>query len=165
MDLIRRLYHFTDTRNLDRIREFGGLYSKAKLREMGLLKQVFCGGNDWSEDADALFGMDGFVHLCLRDNHPMEYIAKRDGRIVEATFLEVSQKVLEIGGTLYSPGVSNKSGMAHVPIAQAHGSIDFEVLYGGLDWTNPEVKERLQAAEKCEILVPGFVPAEMIRGL
>jgi hypothetical protein len=28
-----------------------------------------------------MFGLDGYVHLCFRGNHPMEHIATVEGRI------------------------------------------------------------------------------------
>jgi len=31
------------------------------------------------------------------------------------------------------------------------------------DWRDPAIKQRLVQAEKCEILVPGFIPLELIR--
>ena len=33
-----------------------------------------------------------------------------------------------------------------------------QVLYTRMDWNVAEIQERLQAAEKCEILVPDHVP-------
>src|SRR5207248_10665715 len=55
LDQISWLFHFTDSRNLGSIRDRGGLYSKAKLDEMGI--KVYTGGNQWSLDADKIFGM------------------------------------------------------------------------------------------------------------
>ncbi len=41
--------------------------------------------------------------------------------------------------------------------------IDHEVLYTRTDWRDPAIQQRLSQAEKCEILVPGFIPLELIR--
>jgi hypothetical protein len=73
------LYHFTDSRNLRLIRELNGLWSTAKLREMGI--EFYSGGNEHSLDADQMFGMDEYVHLCFTTKHPMAYLATKDGRI------------------------------------------------------------------------------------
>jgi hypothetical protein len=155
---IRGLYHFTDSRNVTSIRELGGLYSRARLREMSV--EYHPGGNDWSLDADEMFGMDKFVHLCFRTNHPMEYIAKQEGRIERTTWLYVDPRVLWLNGLMYSHGVSNKSGIEIYPIRDAVDMIDFEVICSRTDWRDPLIKARLDHAEKCEILVPDHVPLE-----
>src|SRR5438477_10882132 len=69
------LYHFTDTRNLASIREHGGTYSLEQIERRGIEIPVF-GGDDTSQDSDRSSGMDGYVHLCFRPHHPMEFRAK-----------------------------------------------------------------------------------------
>lgn len=158
LNRIAWLYHFTDSRNVASIRELGGLYSREELDR--LRQEYFAGGNDWSFDADELFGMHRFVHFCLRSNHPLEFLARADGRIERTTWLYVDRSVLDIEGVMFSNGVSNKSGVEIMPIgdAVARGLIDFEVLYTRTNWRDPEIKARLDHAERCEILVPNRVP-------
>jgi hypothetical protein len=92
---ITRLYHFTDRRNLPLIRELGGLLPASELAKQSV--QVPApGGNEWSRDADAMSDMDRYVHLCFRPNHPMEYLARQDGRIGDTIFLEIHPAVLKI---------------------------------------------------------------------
>ena len=77
---ITLLYHFTDRRNLPSIRKHGGLYPATKLAK----KQIEVpapGGNDWSRDADGMKGVDAYIHVCFRATHPMEYVARAEGRI------------------------------------------------------------------------------------
>ena len=109
--------------------------------------------------------LDKYVHLCFKNNHPMEYAARQDGRIEDSIFLWIHPKVLEFDGVLFTPGVSNKSGLRIHPIDEARELIDFEVLYTRTDWSDPEIQKRLQRAEKCEILVPNEIPLELIRNL
>ncbi len=85
---VTSFYHFTDQKNAASIRERGGLYSLAALREMGI-EIPAPGGNDWSHDADAMKGLDQYVHLCFRPNHPMEYVARQDGRITDPVYLQI----------------------------------------------------------------------------
>jgi|SRR5579883_2173490 hypothetical protein len=161
---VTALYHFTDRRNLPLIRQLGGLYSLAKLKEM----QVVIpnpGGNEWSHDADKLKGMDGYVHLCFKPNHPMEHLAREDKRIGESIFLQVHPDVLKWDGVKYSAGVSNKSGVPIHTIDEAKKLIDFEILFTRTDWKNPTIQQKLQLAEKCEILVPNHIPLEFIRNI
>lgn len=161
---VHTLYHFTDRRNLGMIRELGGLYPWASLQEMGI-EVPAAGGNEWSRDADSFKGMDQYVHLCFRPNHPMEHIARREGRIADSVFLQVHPSVLELDGVLYTPDVANKSGVPSYTLDEAAELIDFEVLYTRTDWRDPQIHERLQQAEKSEILVPHKVPLELIRNL
>jgi ssDNA thymidine ADP-ribosyltransferase, DarT len=164
LTLIRCLYHFTDTRNLPLIRQRQGLFSLAVLRRDGAIVPS-PGGNEWSHDADRRGGLDQYVHLCFRKQHPMEYRAKQEGRIADSIFLEISADILTIPGVLFTPDVSNKSGVSRHTLEQARKMIDFEVLYTRTDWRDPAIRERLQNAAKCEILVPGGVPLTMIRNL
>ena len=160
-ELLKRitwLHHFTDTRNLPKIKELGGLYSRHKLKKMGV-DGYHTGGNQWSLDADEMFGMEKYVHLCLRTNHPMDHIARNEGRIEKTAWLYIdAASVFKHDGVLYSYGVSNKSGMKIVPIEEAAKDIDFQVLCTRTDWHDPDVNARLCHAELCEILVPTHFP-------
>lgn len=158
------LFHFTDPRNLANIRELGGIYPTATLREMGI-DVVAPGGNQLSQDLDKKKGLDKFVHLCFRPVHPMAYVAHKAGRIDAPIFLAVSPEVLDWEGVMFTPDVANKTGVPMFPIKEAEGIIDYEVLYTRMDWRDPAVKGRLDQAEKCEILVPHQIPIELIRNL
>ncbi|WP_064697204.1 DarT ssDNA thymidine ADP-ribosyltransferase family protein [Rhizobium aegyptiacum] len=155
------LYHFTDRRNLQLIRDNGGLYPLAELDRRGV-KVPAPGGNDWSRDADAAKGMGNYVHLCFRNNHPMEHVARQEGRITDTIFLRISPSVLQFEGVRFTNDVSNKSGVESVPIAEAAPHIDFQVLYTWTDWKDPAIKQRLQQAEKYEVLVPTLIPLNLI---
>lgn len=74
------LYHFTDRRNLELIRKLGGLYPLAELRRRDVAVPA-PGGNEWSWDANGIKGFDEYVHLCFRATHPMEFVARAEGRI------------------------------------------------------------------------------------
>lgn len=152
------LYHFTDTGNLPRIKEMGGLYSRYLLEQKGV-DGYRTGGNQWSLDADQICGMDKYVHLCLKPNHALEYLARDDGRIEKTAWLYIdAASVFQTAGVLYSYGVSNKSGVKICPIQEAASDIDFQVLYTRTDWYDPEINARLRHAELCEILVPEHIP-------
>ena len=161
---ITLLYHFTDRRNVPIIRRHGGLYPMAELKRLGISVPA-AGGNEWSQDADGYFGMDKYVHLCFRSNHPMEFLARQEGRIQDSIFLEIHPSVLQWPGVMFTPDVSNKSGVSTHTIAQARTMIDFQVLYTRTDWSDPVIQQRLKQAEKCEILVPQLIPLTHIRNL
>lgn len=160
---IRLLWHFTDHRNGQSIRKLGGLWSRAELARKPA--EFRPGGNQWSFDADEITGMDRYVHLCLRRNHPMEFLARQDGRIERTDWIRVDKAIFQIEGVLYSHGVSNQSGMKIVPIQDALDLIDFEMVCGSPDPRDPEVKARLDRAERCEVLVPDHVPLRYLSWL
>lgn len=153
-------YHFTDTKNLPSIRQHG-LLSMRTLRASQI--DTTCGGNDWSLDADRRFGMDAYVHLCFFSEHPMEWLARQDGRIEQSRFLRIAPEVLRIPGVLITDGVSNKADMKPQPAEDMIGKLDLKVIYTRTDWKDPEVQERLKAARRCEVLVPDRVPVALIK--
>lgn len=158
------LYHFTDRRNVPLIREMGGLFPLSDM----LRKHVVIpapGGNQWSHDADALRGVDKYVHLCLRNSHPMEFMARQEGRIIDTIFLQIHPSVLQIPGVLFTSDVSNKAGVEPISLNEAEKLIDFPVLYTQTDWSDPAIQQRLKQAEKCEILVPDHIPIGLIRNI
>ena len=120
---VTAFYHFTDRRNLELIREFRKLLSLAKLRELEIEISA-PGGNDWSHQADEKIGLDEYVHLCFKNNHPMEYVARKDGRIEDSIFLRIHPEVLEFEGVKFTPDVSNKAGVPIYSIDDAHEMID-----------------------------------------
>ena len=127
------LYHFTDSRNLPLIRELGGLWSTAKLREMRI--KFYAGGNQHSLDADQMFGMDRYVHLCFTMKHPMAYLAQKDGRIEKLQWILVPDpaEIFKIEGVHYCEEVSNKSGATLHTIQHARETFDAEALYDNVD--------------------------------
>lgn len=157
-------YHFTDRRNLPGIRSAGAVLSLNGLQERGIVPPA-PGGNQWSHDADILFGLDDYVCLCLMDWHPMEYAARQQQRVAQTTFLRIKPSVIMSDDVRFAPGVSNKSGVPILTFEQAIESMDFAAVYDDLDRKDPEIKARRVAASKYEILIPNAVPVSLIEGL
>lgn len=157
------LFHFTDLRNLSSIAEHGFL-SLAELRRRSV-PVVAAGGNAWSHDADSRLGLDQYVHLCLFNQHPMEWTARKEGHVQETAFLQIDPAVLRSEGLRFAPGVSNKTGVPLLTLNEAIEQMDFAVVYARTDWKDPAVLKRLLAARKYEVLVPADIPVSMIRGL
>ncbi|MFA6267047.1 MAG: DarT ssDNA thymidine ADP-ribosyltransferase family protein [Pseudolabrys sp.] len=162
--VIPRLFHFTDRRNLELIKKLGGVYPLSELTSKGV-EIPAPGGNQWSRDADDLKGMGKFVHLCFRSSHPMAFAAQQDGRLGDVTYLEIHPSALNYPGVMFTPDVANKAGVEAIPITDAVELIDYEVLYTQTDWSDPEIQQRLQQAEKCEVLVPCAIPLSLIRNI
>lgn len=155
------LYHFTDTRNIEGIVELGGLYSFKRL-DTSNIEDIFCGGNDWSHDADIMSGVDDYVHLCFTTNHPMEYLARQEGRIQETFWIKVHRDVLRLKGVMFTNDVSNKAGVELLTNEEAVEELDHDAIFNFIDFDIPGNLRRKQAAEKYEILVPKHIPLEFL---
>jgi hypothetical protein len=167
IDPLRRIpavYHFTDRRNLQLIRDLGGLYPLAELEDRGV-EIPAPGSDEGSRLVDRRRNLHRYVHLCFKSNHPMEYVARQEGRIGDSIFLQVHPSVMHWDGVLFVPGMANTNEITFHTIDQARGMIDYEVLYTRTNWSDPQIQLRLQAAEKYEILVPRAIPLELIRNL
>ena len=160
---LHRVWHFTDKSNLELIEKHGGLLSFGELERRGVEIPV-PGGNEWSHDADKMKDVHKYVHLAFLDDHPMLCAAKKEGRIPEPIWLKIRSSILLAEGVRFCSEVSNKSGAALLEAEEAKEQIDFEVLFTYMDWRDPEIQARRQAAIKSEILVPKCVPIEMVLG-
>ncbi|MEO5806806.1 DarT ssDNA thymidine ADP-ribosyltransferase family protein [Devosia sp.] len=155
-------FHFTAAPNLVGIGKYG-LLSMHEIRRLGL--ETLPGGNDVSLGADLACGMDKYVHLCLKRDHPMAYRAEREARIVDLRWLKINPNVLLLPGVMVTDQVSNKNGVVpQLPMALLPKA-DWQVLYTRTDWNDPAIQERLKGAKKWEVLVPLHVPPEYIRNL
>jgi hypothetical protein len=160
----RWLFHFTDIANLPLIRQHG-LLSYAELMARGI-DPPKPGGNDWSREVDQSRGLDHYVHLCLMDSHPMEFVAKRDGHIGPTRFLRVSTDILRTEGVVGCEKVANGGDAIVRPLTDALDHIDIDVLFDShVDFYDPPQRDRYNAAKKAEIMVPRHIPVDYILNL
>jgi hypothetical protein len=160
---IPHLYHFTDVRNLPKIKLSDGLFATARLREV---EEEFCpGGDDDSLSLDTRCGMDQFVHLCFSEKHPMAGRIKERKPDASLTYLQIDRAILHQPGVMFATGVGYANNARTVTLAQAceQNLIDFHALYAWTDWRDPEAQSKRHAAELCEILVPDYIPMIFIR--
>ena len=75
---ITHLYHFTDIENLPLIFEMGGLVSKQKLENHGLLESIKTGGNPLSKELDEHWGNWDKVSLSWASQLPMAYYREQE---------------------------------------------------------------------------------------
>ena len=156
----RQLYHFTDAQNVPSIRTYG-LLSLAEMRRRGLTPPA-PGGNPLSHQLDTARGLDHYVHLCFRDNHPMCFNAWQDGRIPNPVRLRIDLSILEVDGLSFTLDVANQNGVEQVPAPDVIEQLDWRALYGPKDFNDSDFKKRLSRAERAEILIPTEVPVGYI---
>jgi hypothetical protein len=159
----KHLFHFTDDRNLPSIRQHG-LLSIQELKRRAI-HVVAPGGNDWSHDADHRYGLDSYVHLCVTEQHPMEYRARQEERIINHRYLKIAPKVILADGVRFSLGVSNKADIPILTFEAASPHMDIDAMTKRMNWKDSAEFERVKAVRKYEILIPNSVSLDLITGL
>jgi hypothetical protein len=157
----KRLFHFTDKRNLPSIKQ-RGLLATSELRRRGLFSSVTTGGDANSLASDTETGTDEFVCLCFTDSHPMVFIAANDERKLDAAYLEIDPQIITLPGVMVADAPSNQSGVVPLPVPEGLPNLDLDIIYRWHDWNLPEVQARLQPARKYELLVPKSIAVKYI---
>lgn len=159
------LLHFTDERNLPSIRDSGGLFSTATLRQAQI--EFHPGGDAASLALDTGCGMDQYVHLCFRGAHPMAHRVVERNPGIRLKYLRIDRSILYEPGVMFVAGVGYAHGVNPIPAADAaaQGMIDFDVLFTWMDWRDAEIQARRRAAELSEILVPEHVALDKITNM
>jgi hypothetical protein len=156
-----KVFHWTDTRNLPSIGQHG-LLSLVELAERGISPPA-AGGNLISKQLDASSGLDSYVHLCLSDQHPMEYVARQEGRVLEVRYIQIDKSVLERDGVLFCNDVANKSGVSPIAIDEAITGEDLPFMGRWNDYRDPAVQAKLKRAKRFEILVPNVIEVAKLK--
>lgn len=95
------LFHTTDSKNVDSIKKYGGLYSWKYLYDNNI-DIAKPGSNTLSRNLDTKKGLENYVRLSFSKNTPMNYIAKRDGRIQNPFYYKINPIVIFFKGTKFS---------------------------------------------------------------
>ena len=107
---IRCFYHFTDVRNLENIRKYGGLISWSSC-ETHDVEIPSAGGSDFSRRLDMRYNLHDYVRLSFCDDHPMAYRLKQEGKTL--VLLKIRIDVAEWEGTLFSNINATDGGHSH----------------------------------------------------
>lgn len=164
---IKYLYHFTDKKNINSIIKNGGLYSWYYC-DKNKIDIPSPGGSVSSRKNDTINNKTDFVRLAFNKNHPMLYIAKKDGRIEKECWLKINREVVYFENTEFS----DKNAAAFKSYKPNIGkdlryltNIRFDILRKGV--TIPHYK--LSADEKpfnqAEILVKSWIPLRYIENI
>lgn len=149
LQLRRKLYHFTDSRNIDSIRELG-LFPTREINVRSIA--AVTGGDAVSLSIDAQKGLDGHVSLSFCPSHPMSHVAQGEGRIQGLRILHVCPSVLLRDGALVADQVATANDATIGHPNEMLPKMDLEATYRRLDWRTGEGQSRRQAAEKWESL-------------
>lgn len=154
---IKYLYHFTDISNLDSIKEMNGLYSWAYCDSNNIPIDT-PGGNELSRVLDKRKGTENYVRLSFCKNHPMEYVAKRDGRIKNPIKLLCDTELIYHIGTKVCNMNATKNEAIISDCLEYFSKINFEIRKQNYINLNQVQKLEYQS----EVLVYEHVPIKYI---
>lgn len=158
---ITKLYHFTDRDNLDSIIKNGGLYSWMDCERKGI-KIAKPGGGELSRSLDRKDNLQDFVRVSFTTQHPMMYVAMKEGRISNPVILEIDPEVIFWNDTKYADSNATRND-AHI----GKDLNDFKRIH----FTSVKVRKHFDLPDEeqpyfqAEILVKNFIPLEYIKNV
>lgn len=160
---ITKLYHFTDRENLDSIIKNGGLYSWMDCERKGI-KIAKPGGGDLSRQLDSGRNLEDYVRVSFTTQHPMMYVAMKDGRISNPVILEIDPEVIYWDGSLYANlnAASYKIEPNIGPTILDFNQIHFQSVKARKHFDLPPEEQMFFQAE---VLVKNFIPLEYIKNI
>ena len=160
---IVKLYHFTDRDNLESIIKNGGLYSWMDCERKGI-KINKPGGSSVSRQLDSGRSLEDYVRVSFTTQHPMMYVAMKDGRISNPVILEIDLEVIYWKETCYS----NLNAAKHKIKPNIGDTLsDFKQIHFQSVKTRKhfDLPEEEQPYFQAEILVKNFIPLEYIKNI
>lgn len=160
---ITKLYHFTDRDNLESIIKSGGLYSWMDCDRKGI-KINKPGGSAASRQLDSSRNLEDYVRVSFTTQHPMMYVAMKDGRISNPVILEIDPEVIYWNESLYA----NLNAARYTikpnigPTISDFKQIHFQSVKARTHFDLPEEE---QPYFQAEVLVKNFIPLEYIKNI
>ena len=160
---ITKLYHFTDRDNLESIIKNGGLYSWMDCNRKGI-KINKPGGSPASRQLDSSRNLEDYVRVSFTAQHPMMYVAMKDGRISNPVILEIDPEVIYWNESIYA----NLNAARYTikpnigPTISDFKQIHFQSVKARTHFDLPEEE---QPYFQAEILVKNFIPLEYIKNI
>ena len=160
---ITKLYHFTDRDNLESIIQNGGLYSWMDCENKGI-RITKPGGGDLSRKLDSDRNLEHYVRVSFTTQHPMMYVAMKDGRISNPVILEIDPEVVTWKGTKFSN--MNATIKRRTPTIgenlQELKDIHFRTVKSQNHFN---LSEDEQPYFQAEILIKNYIPLEYIKNI
>ena len=160
---IVKLYHFTDRDNLESIIKNGGLFSWMDCERKGI-KIAKPGGGSLSRQLDNGRNLGDYVRVGFTTQHPMMYVAMKDGRISNPVILEIDLEVIYWKGTCFS----NMNAATYKVRPNIGETIDdFKQIH----FQSIKVRKHFDLPEEeqpyfqAEVLVKNFIPLEYIKNI
>lgn len=150
-------YHFTDRKNLESIRDNGGLYSWKYCNDHNINGKQ--GGSGQSQSLDVRHGLQDYVRLSFCDDHPMMYRLGLDG--YDLVLLKIDIQVAAFKTTRFSTINATDNGQENGPTLQDLRKVNISATQKHFISRNDEEFKPHQA----EVLVKTFIPSRFILNL
>jgi hypothetical protein len=158
---INKFYHFTDIANIPSIKKNNGLYSWWRANQLGI-DVPMPGGIGFGRELDKLYGLENYVRICFTKNHPMLYVAKKEGRIKNPIILEIDISVAFLQETRFSNMNATKTGHKQGKTLDDLKRIRFDLLKLPNHFDIPEEDKHFYQAE---VLVLEKIPLKYITNI
>lgn len=158
---INRLYHFTDRSNLESIIANRGLMSWADCEEKNICISM-PGGDMLSRQYDKQDNLHHYVRLSFTNQHPMMFVARREGRIPNPITLEIDKSVIFEDSTLFSNMNAVKREALVGSGLEYFKKIHFSSIISRTHFDLPLEEQKYFQAE---VLVKNFIPLEKIQNI
>ena len=112
--------------------------------------------DDLSRKLDLKAGLENFVRLSFCSNHPMMYVAKKEGRISNPVVLKINLDALLRPNVLFSDVNATKRGAS---LADRPRHIRFDAVKQQSAFALPTSLRKFYQAE---VLIPSPIPSELI---
>lgn len=164
---IAGFYHFTDRSNLKSIKENGGLFSWYYC-DLNRIEIPMPGGSLGSRQNDTINGKKDFVRVAFNKEHPMLFIAQRDGRISRPVWLDIDIEVAYFEHTEFSD--KNAAAFSsYTPIigkeTQHLSNIRFDILKKAEIVKHYDLSDNEKPYNQAEVLVKTWIPIEYIKNI
>lgn len=164
---ITGFYHFTDQSNLKSIKENGGLFSWFYCDSNNIVISM-PGGSLGSRQNDSKNGKKDFVRVAFNKEHPMLFIAEKDGRISNAIWLNIDIEVAYFENTEFSDK-NAAAFLSYKPIIGKDVSnlenVRFEILKKAQRVKHYNLPDDEKPFNQAEVLVKTWIPLEHITNI
>ena len=152
---ISYLYHFTDRRNLDSIKQHGGLLSWFYC-EKNNIHIPYPGGDSSSKSLDKSFHLEDYVRLSFCENHPMSWRLQQQG--YDLVLLKVKIDAAWMKYTMFSDINAADTCHSHGGTLSDLKKVDFTATKQHYVRRDSPIFKTHQA----EVLIKTFLPIEYI---
>lgn len=156
---IEYFYHFTDEANLPSIKKYGALYSLQYLNENNIIHNS--GGSEKSKQMDYRLGLANFIRLSFVKDHPMRYVAVKEGRINTPYLLKIDSDLL-----LTRPSLFTHINAATKKVKTFNRSDRFsEIEFGLFRMSYFDLDQQQRKKYQAEILIPERIEKKFIMSI
>lgn len=151
-------YHFTDKRNVEMIKKYGGLYSWFYSLNHNIPVKEY-GGDKSSRQYDRGYGLEDYVRLSFCSDHPMAYRKHNEGCTL--VLLRIKADVALFKDVMFSD--INAASASHKQAPGLAGLKMVNVRATKLNYVR--TKDPLFAEHQAECMVRTFIPIEYIENI